>query len=108
MKNNLLGFLGICKKAGKLKHGFDAVKEAVQKGGVPLVLVTKDISPKTKKEILFESAKTNTEVVSVPATMVEIEQKTGKRAGVLAVLDEGFAKAVKESAALADEEEDSI
>ena len=105
MKNKLLSLLGICRKAGKLVHGFDAVSEAVSRKAAALVLVSRDISPKTKKEIEFAASKTNTTVIAAPVTMSDIEQKTGKRAGVLAILDDGLAKAVNEAAVRAGEEE---
>jgi len=105
VKNKLLSLLGICRKAGKLVHGFDAVSESVKQGTAKLVLVSCDISPKTKKEIEFISSKTNTKVITAPVTMSGIEQKTGKRAGVLAILDDGLAKAVNEAAVRAGEEE---
>lgn len=107
MKNKLLSLLGLCRKAGKLAHGFEAARDAVKSGTAALVLVSKDISPKTKKELLFTAGKTGTTIVTAPVTMLEIEQKTGKRAGVLAILDKGLGEAVKEAAARADEEEDN-
>ena len=105
MKDKLLPLLGICRKAGKLIHGFDAVSDAVKNKTAKLVLVSCDTSPKTKKEIEFISSKINIKVITVPITMSDIEHKTGKRAGVLAILDDGLAKAVNEAAVRAGEEE---
>ena len=34
-KDPLLGALGICRKAGKLLHGYDRVEEAVMRGKAP-------------------------------------------------------------------------
>lgn len=95
MNEKLLSLLGICRKAGKLLHGFEAASEAVQNKTAALILTSSDLSPKSKKEIEFLSSKGNIEVVSAPVTMHDIEQKTGRRAGVLAVSDMGLAKAVK-------------
>jgi len=105
VKDKLLSLLGICRKAGKLVHGFDAVCGAVKLKTARLVLISGDISPKTKKEIEFISSKTNIKAITVAITMDDIEQKTGKRAGVLAILDDGLAKAVNEAAVRAGEEE---
>lgn len=104
MENKLLALLGICRKAGKLAYGFDAVREAIGKGA-PLVIIASDISKKTKKEMLFWANKTNTGVLKTTATMAMIEQKIGKRAGVLAILDAGLANAVKETASRAAKED---
>ena len=48
-----LSTIGLCRRAGKLIYGFDAVVEAVKPPGskVSGVLVTSDLSEKTKKEI---------------------------------------------------------
>ena len=107
MKDRLLSLLGICKKAGKLTQGFDAVSESAGKGEASLILTAKDLSPKSGKEVEFTAAKTNTEVVRIPVTIDEIWRQTGKRAGVLAVLDKGLAQSVK-NAVIRVNEEDSI
>ena len=44
-QNLMLGALGLCRKAGKLVMGFDAVAESVMKGKAVLVLTAQDISP---------------------------------------------------------------
>ena len=38
----LLGALGLCRKAGKLLHGYDRVQENALRGKVALVLLTSD------------------------------------------------------------------
>ena len=38
----LLGALGLCRKAGKLLHGYDRVQENALRGKVALVLLTAD------------------------------------------------------------------
>ena len=47
MNDKLLGFLGLCRKAGKLTFGFDAVVRKAKEEGSGLVLVTKDFSPRS-------------------------------------------------------------
>ena len=42
-KDPLLGALGICRKAGKLLHGYDRVEEAVMRGKACLVLDRKSV-----------------------------------------------------------------
>ena len=46
-QNPMLGALGLCRKAGKLVMGFDAVAESVMKGKAVLVLTAQDVSPRT-------------------------------------------------------------
>ena len=43
----LLGALGLCRKAGKLLHGYDRVQENALHGKVALVLLTSDASERT-------------------------------------------------------------
>ena len=40
----LMGALGLCRKAGKLLHGYDRVQENALRGKVALVLLTADAS----------------------------------------------------------------
>ena len=53
MKNSL-GTIGLCRRAGKLVFGFDAVKDEIIKPGgkVKGVILADDLSEKTKKEVL--------------------------------------------------------
>lgn len=105
MMDRLLSLLGICRKAGKLIHGFDATAEAARNHTAQLILTSEDLSPKSKKEIEYISSKENVETVSMPVSMSEIERKTGKRAGILAVADNGLAQAVKREISRANEED---
>lgn len=95
MKDRLLSLLGICRKAGRLVFGFDAAVEALGQKTVFLIVTAADLSSKSKKEIEYIAAKTAAEVIAAPVTIEEIGWKTGKRAGILAVSDEGLAKSVK-------------
>ena len=110
MKDRLLSTLGICRKAGKLVMGFDAVIEAVKLGQVSLILLSCDISPKTGKEAAFAAAKSNIEVTTAPITMEEIQFRLGRRCGVLGITDRGLANTVNRTVAAcrANEEETNI
>ena len=46
-----VNLLSICRKAGRLIIGFDAVKNAVTEGDVSCVLVSEDISHKTLRKL---------------------------------------------------------
>ena len=47
--NNLLNFLGIARKAGKLALGYTATSLALKKGAVTIVILATDLSPHTKE-----------------------------------------------------------
>jgi ribosomal protein L7Ae-like RNA K-turn-binding protein len=100
-RQKLLSMLGLCRKAGKLKSGFDQCGEALREGLVSLVVLAENLSPKTKKEARFLAAKHKAGVVEAAVSIDDIDSKTGRRAGVLAVTDKGFAAVIEELAASA-------
>ncbi len=91
-KEKIISLLTICRKSGRIEMGFDSVKEAILTGKAKTVLVASDISPKTEKEIRFFAGKTSVSVNVLPASIAEIEFGTGRKAGVIGICDEGFAK----------------
>lgn len=94
--NNKLNTIGLCRRAGKLVGGFDAVFEEFgkPKSKAACILIAKDISAKTKKEVLFKAERCNARVAEIDCTMDELQQVLGKRIGVIAILDEGFYKSL--------------
>lgn len=90
--NNILGTLGLCRRAGKAIFGFDAVIDELKspKGKAYGVVMAADLSVKTKKEVLFYCGKYNKPAVTVNATLDEIGGVMGKRTGVIAILDKGL------------------
>ena len=94
--NNKLNTIGLCRKAGKLIGGFDAVFEELEKpkSKAAGILIAKDISAKTKKEVLFRAQRSNAKVAESDCTMDQLQQVLGKRIGVIAILDEGFYKSL--------------
>ena len=44
--------LTICRKAGKLEAGFAQAKDAIQGGYAACILLTADLSEKSRKEVL--------------------------------------------------------
>lgn len=95
--NKMLSNLGLCRRAGKLVLGFDAVTTSVAQGKAYIVLVTKDLSYKTEKEILYRAEKMNIPVYRLPHTMEEMRFLSAKRVGISAVTDCQFAKLIKGS-----------
>lgn len=99
MKNNkenekLISTITFCKRLGKLVLGFDLVKTAMQQGTAYLVMISTDLSPKTKKEIMYLATELETQTLEIDITLDELWYLIGKRAGVIAVCDEGFAEKI--------------
>ena len=95
--NKLLGLISLCRKAGKLKIGFEPVREAAEAGEARLVLYAADFSPRSRERMeraLAGSAGPPEELVT-GFSMEELAQVCGKLAGVVAVTDDGFAAGMK-------------
>ena len=104
MRRELASALGLCRKAGKLLLGFDAVADAVKRDKACLLLMAKDLSPKSAGEIYRLAHNKNIKVAAIQATMDDLWHTLGKRAGILAVTDKNLA--VLTAAALNRDEED--
>lgn len=91
-----LSTLGLCRKAGKLVYGFDAVCEEIKKPGkkVAGVLIASDISAKSEKEVRFVCEKYSVVVLKAQLTMDEIKGVLTKRTGIIAFLDKGLFSAI--------------
>ena len=63
MVDNVNGLLGISAKAGKVISGYDAVLEKVIKNKVDLVIVAKNASEKTIKNIMYYCNKYNIDII---------------------------------------------
>ena len=92
MNDKILGLLGICRRAGKLTAGNDAVIESVQNGKARLVIVSNDISLNTEKKLKNACASANTELLKLNRTRNELSDALGKFCAVVAVCDDGFSK----------------
>jgi len=88
---NRLNTLGLCKRAGRLVAGKDAAIAAVADtrkwAGV---LLTKDLSDKSKKEMAFQCDKHKRRLSEIDYTMEEVQSILGRKTGIIAVLDKGF------------------
>ncbi|MEI2988667.1 MAG: ribosomal L7Ae/L30e/S12e/Gadd45 family protein [Oscillospiraceae bacterium] len=91
-----VNLLSICRKAGRLIIGFDAVKNAVTEGDVSCVLVSEDISQKTLKEIKYFCGNSNTDIIGIDMDSVDMHTLLGKKVVVAAVTDLGFGKRFSE------------
>ena len=100
--NRALSALGLARRAGKLNWGFDT---AVRSGACGVVILAADLSDKTKKNVRFEAEKYHVSVLEPAFNMEEISAAIGKKAGVLAVCDRGFAEKLKQLIADGEREE---
>lgn len=89
--------IGLCRRAGKLIFGFDAVKDEIIKPGskVSGVVIADDLSEKTKKEVSFICNKYNKDVISPGIEMEEIKGVIGKFTGIIGILDDGLFRSIK-------------
>ncbi len=90
MKDKLFGLLSICRKSGRMALGFDMSKEAAEKGRAELILLASDISPKTEKEVRFFAR--NKKIIKTAYKIDDFFYGIGKKVGVVAVCDKGFAE----------------
>ncbi len=95
-KEKWINLLTICRKAGKLVMGFDPAKEEVLQGRCKGVFITADASEKTKKEVRFFCEKANVPLREAELSMSDIQTAVGRKAGVLAICDKGFADRLME------------
>lgn len=93
-KTDKSGLISICRKAGKLKSGMDIVKSACMSGEAKAVFAASDLSPKSLKELRFNAAKYSIPLYQLQMDMEQIAMAMGKRTGILAVTDGGFAKSM--------------
>ena len=92
MSSNKSGILSMSRKAGKLVMGMDMVKDACSAGNAKAVFTATDISEKSLKEVRYTCAKYDVKLYALGMTMDEVALGLGKRVGVVAMTDAGFAK----------------
>lgn len=91
----LLSLLGLAKKAGKLVLGMDAALEASQKDKAELLLLARDFSPRSRRKAEEETGG-KAKLLDAPFTMDDISAALGRRSGIIAVCDRGFAGKINE------------
>ncbi len=96
MNDKILTLLGFARKAGKLSFGFDGTVASVKLAKAKAVLLCKDLSEKTKKEITFHCNKYGVLTYQTDYSMEQISSAIGKKCGVLSVNDAVFSKPIAE------------
>ena len=94
-KERLLSLLGLARRAQKLSLGADAAAEAVRKGKCRLLLTAADLSPRSLRNARGTAEEYGTPAACAGVTMDEIGFALGKRTGILAVNDAGFANKLR-------------
>lgn len=82
--DKLFSALSLCRKAGALAIGFDAVKEAVSGKKAALIVAASDLSEGTLQRIK-NSNTSKAKIYSIPYTQQQLVPLAGKPVGVLAV-----------------------
>lgn len=93
-RNKILSLAGLATKAGRIASGEFSVEKAVKTGNGHLVIVAEDASANTKKKFSDMCS-----YYRVPILFMQTKEELGKAIGKefrasVAVLDEGFAKAM--------------
>lgn len=95
MNDKVLSLLGLARRAGKAALGFDPTVDSVKNKQSQLILISSDISPKSRKELLFSLRDEDVEMLDVAYTAEQIGFALGKKAKIISVNDAGFAQSVK-------------
>ncbi len=97
MSQKALALLGFARKAGKLAVGTAATTDAIKRGKARLAITASDISAKSAKEIRFLCDKHDVNFINPQLTTYDITAAIGTKAGIIALLDDGFAKSIAEN-----------
>ena len=86
------GLLTMCMKAERMVLGMDMMKDACGSGNAFGVFTADDLSEKSLKEVRFHCGRGGVKLWALGMTMDEIGTALGKRSGIIAVTDKGFAE----------------
>ena len=97
MNNKILTLLGFASKAGKLSFGFATSKEMILKNKSRLIVISSDISEKSRKEMRFIAEKNGINTIILDDTeQLKLSNAVGHSCGIVSVNDSSFASAVAE------------
>ena len=88
----IMGFLGLARRAGKLAIGHDSVIESIVKDRSELLILASDASERLKNEIKHAATygNRNIPVIESPFLMVDYYNGIGKKSAVFSVTDKSF------------------
>lgn len=94
MTNKVYGLLGICAKAGDIVSGTDITIEMVEKKKAKLVIVAKDCSEKTIKNMKFICEKSKVPI-HIFGKIEDLSKSIGKsNRGVIGIKNENLANEI--------------
>ncbi len=110
MDSKLTGLLGICRRAGHLTVGFDAVKDLIFTNKAKIVLTAADLSEKTAKELRFQLGERRIPLYALSTDKNALATALGfqKPVGVVATDDSGFAAAIRKYFPAETKEDDAL
>ena len=88
--DSVISALSLVRRAGKLEIGYDAAEKAVKKKLSSVVVITEDISERTKRGIT--AALGGTSPLQLPLTQDDIEKVFRKRFVVAAITDSNLGR----------------
>lgn len=93
----IMGFLGLARRAGKLCCGHDAVIESIVKDKAELVILASDASERLKNEIKHAANydNKNINVIECEFIMQDFFNGIGKKSAVFSVTDKSFKEKLK-------------
>lgn len=109
MNDRFLSMLGMCRRANMLSAGHDGAFDAISKNKAKLCLLSCDASQRLKTEFeataVYENR--NVPLIYTKYTMEQIQQAIGKKAAVITINNEGFAKKLTELNEMQNEEDNN-
>lgn len=92
--DNLKGLFGLCRRAGKMSLGHDAVVTSIKKRKAGLVITCSDASERLKREIKDECSFDGRNIKYIDGTFKrdELSLCISSKAGVISIDDQGFAE----------------
>ncbi len=97
MIDKVLTLLGFASKAGKLSFGSAKATENIKTKKAKLIIISNDISQKSKKEIVFWAEKSGVPFLILSDTATNtLSNAVGRNCGILSVNDNSFASAITE------------
>lgn len=91
-----LSLISLSRKAGKLRYGLDRVADTVLAGEAQIVLLAADLSEnsRSKLESKLSRATKPPNIQTISHTQQELEPICGRKTGILAITDQGFAQGI--------------
>lgn len=95
MINKIYGLLGLCARAGKVVSGMDAVSDELKRSKIKLLIIAKDASEKTTKNIAYLAEKKKVPILVI-GSIKENSKAIGKEnRAIIGVKDKNISEGIK-------------